>query len=114
METVHLYERKTHKYVDSYRHLDREEYVCTVKLTPQVCVIEPKDFDDGGTYVRFGRIPAGASAKDRRDILKAARDTFTQWGCAHEHDCCGCQLISTSASLVGRTLRVVTSVSFNY
>lgn len=114
MDIVHLNERKTHRYVDSYRHLDREEYVCTMKLTPPVCVIEPKDFDDGGTYVRFGRIPAGTSAKGRRDIVKAAQDTFSHWGCAHEHDCCGCQLASSTASIDGRRLRIETRISFNY
>jgi hypothetical protein len=75
---------------------------------------EPRDFDDGGEYVRFGRIPAGASAKDRSDIIKAAQDTFSHWGCHHEHDCCGCRLVRASASLDGRTLRVHTRVAFNY
>ena len=38
MEQRHLYERLTHKYVDEYRHLDREEFVATIKLTPAKCV----------------------------------------------------------------------------
>jgi hypothetical protein len=106
--------RKTSKYVDSYRHLDREEFVCSVKLTTPTMLRAPEDFDDGGQYVRFGRIPAGASRKDRRDIVQAARDTFSHWGCSHQHDCCGCQLVRADATLRGRTLRITTSVSFNY
>jgi hypothetical protein len=114
MNLEHLYLRKTHKYVDSCRDLDKHEYICSVKLTPPQTTEEPQDFDDGGKYVRFGRIPAGASKKDREDILQAARDTFTKWGCHHEYDCCGCRLVSARAQLNGRQLRVETNVSYNY
>jgi hypothetical protein len=114
MEQVNLYERKTHRYVDSCRHMDKEEYVCSVKLTPPRQLQAPESYDDGGKYVRFGRIPAGAGRKDRLAIKQAAIDSFTHWGCHHEHDCCGCRLVRASASVIGRTLRVTTHVSFNY
>jgi hypothetical protein len=114
MQTEHLYLRHTNRYVDSYRYLDNEEYLCSVTLTPPRQIREGNGFDDLGTYVRLGRIPAGASARDRRDVLKAARNTFSHHGCAHDYDCCGCRSVSARATLRGRVLRVVTSVGANY
>jgi hypothetical protein len=34
MQQVHAYARITHGYADGWRHLDQDEFVATVKLTP--------------------------------------------------------------------------------
>lgn len=111
METVDLYRRLTHKYVDSYRHLDERLRVCQLRMTPPKWIRQPESYDDGGTYVMTGRIPRGVS---RKIVVRAAEDTFTHWGCHHTHDCCGCRLTRAQARVTGRKLFVTVEVSFNY
>lgn len=113
MERIAISLRKTHKYVDSYRHLDEEEYLGEVKVTPERKTEEGNGFDDLGTYVRFARIPVGM---DKEKAIKALGDTLSNWGCAHEYDCCGCMLSSTSVypTTSPRTLRLVSRFGRNY
>jgi hypothetical protein len=113
MELMHLYERKTHKYVDECRDMDEHEYLGRVKITPPQRTVEPKDFDDGGTYVRFARLPVGA---DKRRYMAALAENLSNWGCTHEYDCCGCMLVRASVTPTARdrTVRVEMSVVYNY
>jgi hypothetical protein len=111
MDTVNLYLRLTHKYVDSYRHLDESRYIGTIKLTPPRQTREGNGHDDLGDYVRFGRIPRGL---DPKEVERAVSDTLSHWGCSHEYDCCGCLLTRSDARVRGRTLMVHTSVGRNY
>lgn len=112
MQKVHAYQRLTHGYVDGWRHLDSDEFVATIKLTPAKLVIEGKDHDDGGVYVQYRRAPAGVSIST---LKQALRDTMSGSNCRHEHDCCGCASRSVRIQHLGsRRLLVRTRVSFNY
>ena len=114
MFDVHLYTRKSFKYADGWRHLDNDEYLGTIRVTPAVVIREPApnaDMSEGPTYVQYARLPAGidvASAK------QAIRDTMGGSNCRHEYDCCGCSSRSVRVTNVGRKLRIITNVSFNY
>jgi len=112
MQAVHAYARITHGYADGWRHLDKDEFVGTVKMTPAVQTEAPKDYDDGGAYVQYARAPSGVNL----DLLKQAlRDTMGGSNCRHEHDCCGCASRYVSVKHVGsRRLVIRTRVSFNY
>lgn len=111
MQTVNVYKRLTHHYVDECRHLDKEEFVTTVKLTPRVQVREGNHYDDLGAYVQFARMPKGAG----KGLLQGLADTLTNWGCTHDWDCCGCLLTSATVEKVGpRKLMVKISVGRNY
>lgn len=58
MKLYSIFERLTHRYISAYAHLDSRNYLCDVKTTPMKCTREPDDFDDGGNYVCYGRMPA--------------------------------------------------------
>lgn len=110
MQTVHVYQRLTNRYVDSYRHLDRSKFLGTVKITPPRLVREANDYDDGGTYLLHARAPAGSP-----NLTHALRDTLSHHGCSHEYDCCGCRSVSARVRKVSaRDYVIVQSVSFNY
>jgi hypothetical protein len=112
MQTVHAYRRTSHRYIDAYKHLDGEEFVATVKLTPPRMIRAAEDFDDGGSYVQFMRVPRNVNLQALRQAL---RDTMGYHGCTHEYDCCGCASRSVRTRLVApRKLRVTTSISYNY
>lgn len=114
METVSIYKRITHKYNDAWRHLDQEVYIGIVKLTPPKQVREANDYSDLGTYVQLARIPAGAATRTVRDLLQGLADTLSHHGCNHEHDCCGCVMVSAYATKVGkRTAMVKTTLTRN-
>lgn len=112
MHTEHLYARKTHRYVDTYRHLDRRDFVAAVRVTPPRQVREPESYDDGGDYIVHVRAPAAAADKN---LSQALRDTLSYQGCHHEYDCCGCKSQRASVRRIGRRDYVVRlSVGFNY
>lgn len=115
MQEVNVYDRLTHKYVDSWRHLDEEQFVATVKLTPPVQTEEGNYYDNLGTYVQFARIPAGLGSKTERLLLQGLVDTLTSWGCSHDFDCCGCRLVRASVQKVGpRKVLVTTDIGRNF
>lgn len=113
MERIAISLRKTHKYVDSYRHLDDEEPLGVVAITAPTQTEPGNDFDDLGTYVQYTRLPRGM---DKAKAVRAISDTMTNWGCAHEYDCCGCMLTSTRAYPTDkpRVLRIVSRFGRNY
>lgn len=112
METVTLYNRVTDRYRDGWYHLDDWEPVAQVKMTAPRLVREGNDYDDGGTYVRYFRRPAGI---DQRKIYAAVRDTLSGSHCRHEYDCCGCVFTSVRSSAVNhRTVRVEITVNRNF
>lgn len=116
MLTADLETRKSRRYVDAYGHLDDWEFVGSVRVTPPRMVREPRDFDDGGSYVRWVRVPADvARTVDPKTIRRALADTFSFHGCGHDYDCCGCSSVSASAERVGRRDWVLRERhSFNY
>lgn len=112
METLHLSTRLTHRYVGTYKHLDRWQNVGPVRLTPGRVVAESNGYDEGNTYVRWATVPRGQSVDK---TVRALEDTLSSHGCAHEWDCCGCASYSTRViHRHGRRLVLKTSVSYNY
>lgn len=112
MQTVHTYIRLTHKYRDGWSHLDNDEFVATVRLTPPKMVREGEGYDDGGKYVQYMRVPRNVNPGQ---LEQALRDTLGGSSCRHEHDCCGCATRYVRTKLVTpRKLKVTTSVTYNY
>lgn len=110
MHKLNVYQRLTHRYVDSCRHLDDSKFLATVSVTPPRLVRDVTDYDDGGTYLLHVRAPAGAP-----NLTGALRDTLSHHGCSHEYDCCGCRSVSARVRKVSARDYVVTqNVSFNY
>jgi len=114
--TLHVRKRLTHKYRDSYRDLDAHVTLGTVKLGDDRMVAAPKSFDDGGVFVRLVELPAGLSRKQREEWRQAVAENLSKWGCSHEYDCCGCQLVSTRVYATNHARRAiaVSRVSYNY
>lgn len=113
----YIYRRITHKYRDAYRHLDREEYVTTLSLTPPKLVQAPdyREMSDGGVYVQHARIPANLTKKQRQRLIDAVGDTLSYHGCHHEHDCCGCASVNAwPVKIDGRKLTVHLRIGYNY
>lgn len=115
MYSQNVYKRLTHRYSLGWASLDNHEYLGRIRLTPSRVVRQPDDFSDGGTYVQFARLPVRLNARERREARQAIADTLTS-RCKHEHDCCGCSSFRSRVypTRDPRTVRVVTSVSYNY
>ena len=112
MFPIFLSRRMTHRYVGTYRHLDKWRDIGTATLTPQREVDPGNGYDEGGTYIRWATLPKGI---DRDAACRALEDTMSQWGCAHEYDCCGCASYTTRVlHRHGRRVVLKTRVSFNY
>lgn len=112
METIHLEQRLSHRYVDTYSHLDEWRDVGTARLTPAKLVREGNGLDDGGTYLRWATIPRG---QNRALSAIALEDALTRVGCSHEWDCCGCESIRTRVlHRKGLRFALVTTVGYNY
>lgn len=112
MEAINIYKRLTHRYVGGWEHLDKHEFVGMLKLTPSVKTKPAGEIDEGPTYVQFCRVPASIAIED---AVRALIDTRSSHGCDCEHDCCGCASYYVDVAVQKRrTLRVTTSVSYNY
>lgn len=115
MYDLHLYARKTHQYRAGWAGLDNWDYTTTVRITPLRSARVSDDFDDGGTYVQYVRLPAQISRKARDRIIRSIKDTISGTSCKHQYDCCGCAIFrATVRPISRRDLLVHTSVSFNY
>lgn len=94
--TTTLTKRVTRKYVDAYRHLDTEYQIGTATVMQRSTQLTDDEDPCEPTRImmlveiklenRDHSLPLVSNA----DIKQALRDTFTHWGCGHEHDCCGC------------------------
>lgn len=122
MDMIYPSIRLTHRYVGSWKHLDRwADQLPGVKMTPARETQPPGGpegdrFEDGGTYVRYATLPAGLTRKQRADYRQALADSMTSEGCSHEYDCCGCASHYTRAFPTRDPRRVLlrTHVSYNY
>lgn len=111
METVFLSNRLSHRYIDSYSHLDAWKDVGIARLTPPKRVREASDFDDGGAFVRNVTLPRG---QDVKRSLKALESLYMS-NCRHEWDCCGCAIYQTDVIRTGkRTAIMKVDVGYNY
>ena len=111
-QSINLYERLTHVYNDAWRHLDRSQYVGTVKQLGPTRVIPAEGYDDGGQY--HFRVVAPTELKSI-NLSQSIRSTLSNSECTHEYDCCGC--VRTSARvrrLTPREYSIKVSVSYNY
>lgn len=110
--TVHLYERKTHRYADGWADLDEHQYLGTVKLAGPTLVARGNRYDEGDTVRYTTRLPAGM---DPKAAIKALRATLGGSNCRHEYDCCGCASHHVLARLTApRRLSVTVFTTFNY
>lgn len=117
MEAVHLELRLTHRYVDTYSHLDewRSFGAAPARLTPPKMVDPGNGYDEGGTYLRWATLPRLPRRADRADAARALEDTLSSWGCHHEYDCCGCASYRTLVvRSKGRRVLLRTTVGYNY
>lgn len=112
MDLVNLFERKTFKYRDGWSHEDNWNYLGAIKLTPPKITRRGEEYDEGDTYVRYARLPAGVDAKR---YARAVEDTMRGSNCRHEYDCCGCPYFRVDAKLIAtRKLLIHTAVTYNY
>jgi len=88
--------RKTHKYVGEYSHMDEWETIGEVKVTARAVmewnpdyVDEEDAIEDPQTITYFVEVESFTPLQS--DVEQALRDKYTNWGCAHEYDCCGCR-----------------------
>jgi hypothetical protein len=95
--SMFLFERLTRRYVDEYRHLDSHRPMGQIRVLPRKRTEEGNGFDDLGRFVRLVEVSAKmAKTETSKTINRALKETFTHWGCSHDHDCCGCQLVTAS------------------
>jgi hypothetical protein len=81
--------RRTHKYVGTYRYQDRWEDVGQFRIKHKFGGITDEE-DMCEPYTSYIRVVVKADATDEL-IKQALHDYFTQAGCHHEWDCCGCR-----------------------
>jgi hypothetical protein len=112
MQTVNAHKYTSHLWAPGYRYLDSDVFVAELKLTPRKQVAAPQDYDEGGTYLQYTRVPKNV---DTRLAAEALRDTMGGSNCQHEYDCCGCATRHVSVKVLGsRRLRIRTHISLNY
>lgn len=109
--------RLTDKYVGEYQHLDQWATIGEYEriATGEHPSDDPDDYCESVTYYHTIRVtpdPTTSIAYDaagkpiflHRDetIRRALLDSFTDWGCAHDWDCCGCRsFLASSAHRLG-------------
>lgn len=87
--------RLTHKYVGTYQHEDEwetlgeYEVLSSQKWKP----IDDEEFDPTDTIKNFYEVVVRTYGSEHKaeKITQALRDQFTQVGCHHDYDCCGCR-----------------------
>ena len=98
---LRLHRRLTRHYVDQHRHLDQHRYLGDVRVLPRRQTRTGNGHDDLGDFVRTVYLTADmARTYATKTIARALTETFRHWGCSHEHDCCGCPLIFSSAQKI--------------
>ena len=111
-QTLHLYNRLTHKYNPGWSHLDDHRYVGSVKLLGGRITERSEDYDEGDTWLL--RVVTPAKLK-HTDLTQALRDTMGGSSCTHEYDCCGCASRHASVKRISpRAYSVRISVTYNY
>lgn len=93
MDTLEL--RMTHKYVGSYQHEDEWKVVGkydVVHTEKWKQVIGEDDFDPTDPLKYIYQVMVYPSDDVTvEEVRQALQDSFTQIGCHHEYDCCGCR-----------------------
>ncbi len=96
MRAISLDIRKTHKYVGTYQHEDDWENIGTAyELACRT--LKPSESDEEDyceplrTLIQVKVRTYAGENPSLQQIKRALRDTYTQSGCHHEYDCCGCR-----------------------
>ncbi len=113
--------RKTSKYVGEYKHLDEWEPIGTIREAASKIIRrndkgDDGDPSDGPTYETFVEITLENKDLPEETVKQAIYDYFRSWGCACEHDCCGCTYTSVNdvKKLGDGYYRVITTDTRNY
>lgn len=116
---IELNKRLTHTYVGTWQHLDKWQFIGNADEigTKQLPRSEADEDDPCDPITRevFVIVSPEDGVSDG-DIRTALLDTYTQWGCAHEYDCCGCRSYSATKAerKTGDLWRVVIHSSRNF
>jgi hypothetical protein len=90
MSTLEL--RVTHKYVGTYQHEDVWKDLGSFEITYTERWVreqeDEQDFIEPLKQIHTVHVDSDAPVEE---ISQALQDTFTQVGCHHEYDCCGCR-----------------------
>lgn len=85
----------THKYVGSYQHEDQWKEVGTFEVanTERWKLDQEDEFDptEPLKHIYYVQVYHTDDATVEEEVAQALRDSFTQVGCHHEYDCCGCR-----------------------
>ena len=84
-----LYLRKSFKYVDSCSSMDKWEHVGKYSVDHS-CNVDVS-YDEYEGYINYFSVKV-ESDRSEEDIKAALKHEFTEWGCHHDYDCCGCLL----------------------
>lgn len=112
-----LRQRLTHKYVGTCRDLDEWEPIGALTILSTVTLpVEDDDICEPRTQRHMIVVDEAAESKGDEMVTKALHAEFTQAGCSHDYDCCGCRSYSTGRvqKLTGRLWCVEVHSSRNY
>lgn len=91
MNTLQL--RTTHIYADTWKHEDKYDDIGEYSIVGKSTYIKIEE--DGSTDItepmKVIYLIAVQSEAEQQDIRRALAEMFTNVGCHHEHDCCGCR-----------------------
>lgn len=86
--------RVTHKYVGSYQHEDEWKTVGEygVIQSEMLVKVDEDDFDPTEPVTVYYWVKVTSDfGSNVEEVGQALKDSFTQVGCHHEYDCCGCR-----------------------
>ena len=93
--------RLTRRYNDDCRHLDAHRHLGEVRVLPSRQTYSGNGFDDLGRFVRTVKVSAEVAKRFKSKVIaRALTETFSHWGCSHEHDCCGCLLVAAAVQKI--------------
>ena len=111
---LNAFPRTTHKYVGTYKHLDKYGTPVLIKMLGGRKVERYEDYYVGPIYYNRIVLPAGTTATFKQ-VRNALYGEFSKHGCHHEYDCCGCASTSVTVTRVSkREYLMERSISYNY
>lgn len=140
MTTISLEKRETRKYVGTCQYLDRWSLVANAdEIGSRPLPLSDEDQEDlcepqsrevfilitawaPDLAERWANLPPNEDPEiDQQkwataELKQAIRDTYTQAGCSHEYDCCGCRSYYASEPelVTGDLWKVIVSSSRNF
>lgn len=93
-----LARKLTHKYVGTFDHLDDWEDIGQAAiLSRSVMETDAEDICEPWVETMLIRVDLDTPETPVVDIRAALHSSFTNAGCHHEHDCCGCRSFRAEA-----------------